>query len=511
MTQDVLDLTREWGELGDLLRLAPEPDDFLEAGLAWLEGIAPYDLATVWEVDGDVLKVRTARGKLKTQKVLQHEVDLKTHDDLRRVLRDRMPRVNTEHDHKDGEGDLFDHVIDLAPGHSCMVVPLYAGTETLGLLSLDRNVCESYSGETMRLVDLYGRILALGLLVASRAQTLSHLYREERSRNEILARDPAADDPVSVMQRSASVAIRAIVEQARAVAVSGSTLLILGETGTGKDVMAQAVHQWSPRREAPFIKVNCAAIPEGVLESELFGHVKGAFTGAVRDRDGRFRVAHGGTLFLDELGELPAALQAKLLRVLQEGCFEPLGSDKTIKVDVRIIAATNVDLAAAVKRKAFREDLYYRLSVFPLHLPPLRERLEDLPVLVEHLLGRFRHIGPKLKVSTEGLQLLRAYSWPGNIRELSNVLERAVIMANARGAHELTPFLALASLSPGALPGDVPAPAAVMTLNEAMRQHIKRALVVAEGKIYGDDGAAAMLGMKPSTLQSKMKKLKIKK
>ncbi len=511
MCPEVLDLANQLKELGALVERVPDLDDFLDAGLKWLAEVTPYDLATVWQVDGDILKVRTAQGRLTSRKVLAHQVNLGAHQDLKRVLQDRVARVNTEHDHRDGDGDLFDHVLDLTPGHSCMVVPLYAGDQTLGLLSLDRNVCETYSSEVMRLVDLYAHILALGMLVTAQAGKLSSLYREEKALTELLLKDRDGDDPVALLGRTLSPALRAIVEQAKAVATTDSAVLIRGETGSGKEVLATALHRWSRRRDKPLLKVNCASIPAGTLESELFGHVKGAFTGAVRDRDGRFRAANGGTIFLDEIGDMPLELQAKLLRVLQEGAFEPVGSDQTIKVDVRLLAATNVDLEDAIRKKTFREDLYYRINVFPLTLPPLRDRLEDLPALIDAFLEalRRRDGGKPLKVGKVGLDSLRAYGWPGNVRELRNVLERAVILARGRGAVDVASFLTLAPLSPGrGAPTAANSP--VTTLDEATRVHIKRALEAAGGKIYGSDGAAQLLGLKPSTLQSKMKKLKIK-
>jgi len=516
MARDILDLTRELGELGALLAELPDLDDFLEAGLAWLAAVAPYDLATIWQIDGDQadrLKVRVARGTLTSRKVLEHTVELGHHPELKRVLTSRAPRINTAHDHAEGEGDIFDGVLALLPGHSCMVAPLYAGERTLGLLSLDRNVCETYSTEVLHVVELFARLLAMGMLVTTQARRLTALYQEEKARNEILRADVVPGDPVSVLEATRNPELRSTVAQARAVAVSGSAVLIRGETGTGKEVMALALHRWSERHEGPFIRVNCAAIPEGMLESELFGHVKGAYTGAVREREGRFRAAHGGTLFLDEIGELSPALQAKLLRVLQEGTFEPVGSDRTTKVDVRILAATNLDLEEAIRKKTFREDLYYRINVFPLTLPPLAARTEDLPLLVEHFLGRFRQRTTKaLKVGKAGMQLLADYPWPGNIRELGNVLERAVILATSQGLADLTPMLALAQLgnAPRSVSAASPAGVPVVSLDEATRRHIRQALDATGGKIYGPEGAAALLGLKPSTLQSKMKKLRLK-
>ena len=505
-----LDLTKELGQLGELIGRSPDLDDFLSAGLTWLGEMAPYDLATVWEVSGEQLKVRTAAGRLTSRKVLEHVVDLRTHKDLRRVLAGRIARVNSEHDHRDGDGDLFDGVIELLPGHSCMVVPLYAGEQTLGLLSLDRNVCEPYSGHVLQLVDLYGRILALGMLVTSQAQRLNRLYEEEHSRRRILQDDAQSLDPVAALVASASPRVQALLGQARAVAESTAPVLILGATGVGKEVLAQALHQWSRRAQGPFIRINCAAFPEGMLESEFFGHVRGAFTGAVRDRPGRLRAAHGGTLFLDEIGDMPLLLQSKLLRVLQEGSFEPVGSDQTIKVDVRVLAATHVDLEAAIRHKTFREDLYYRLNVLPLLLPPLAQRVEDLPQLVQFFLRKFQPpSGQALHLGKTGMQQLAAYPWPGNVRELGNILERAAILAGSEGKTELTPFLSLTPAPPAERQA-APASGLIVSLDEATAQHIRRALQATGGKIYGADGAAALLCLKPSTLQSKMQKLRIK-
>jgi transcriptional regulator with GAF, ATPase, and Fis domain len=291
------------------------------------------------------------------------------------------------------------------------------------------------------------------------------------------------------------------------VASTLTPVLIRGETGTGKEQLARAIHRWSGREARPFVKMNCAAIPQGLLESELFGHVRGGFTGATTNRAGRFQTANGGTLLLDEMGELPMDLQGKLLRVLQEGTFEPVGSDKTVKVDVRILAATHVDLEQAIVERRFREDLYYRLNVFPLALPPLRERLDDLPALCASLLrqleGRTGRRG--LRVSDDAVRALRRHGWPGNIRELANVLERAVILGAGKvlGPHDLDlgqPRAGTTSATPSRVP-------ALCTLDDMERIHIRGVLTRTRGRIYGKDGAAAVLGMKPSTLQSRMKKL----
>jgi PAS domain S-box-containing protein len=298
-----------------------------------------------------------------------------------------------------------------------------------------------------------------------------------------------------------SRALTAVLDSVERVAATDATVLISGETGTGKELIARAIHSSSRRSERPFVKLNCAALPAGLVESELFGHEKGAFTGALSRRIGRFELAHTGTLFLDEVGELPAEAQAKLLRVLQEREFERVGGSTPIRTDVRILAATNRDLLRAVREKTFREDLYYRLSVFPLHLPPLRERQEDVPLLVHFLIGKFAsRIGRKIDgVSQETMRRLLAYGWPGNIRELENVLERAIILAR-EGILEIG-----LDIVPGS---EEVAPAG--TLEEMERRHIAAALEQTAWVIDGSRGAARVLGLHPNTLRSRMKKLGIR-
>jgi len=302
-----------------------------------------------------------------------------------------------------------------------------------------------------------------------------------------------------------SAALRQVLKQVETVAPTGSTVLIRGETGTGKELIARALHDLSSRRERTFVKLNCAAIPTGLLESELFGHERGAFTGAISQKVGRFELAHQGTLFLDEVGDIPPELQPKLLRVLQEQEFERLGSTKTIKVDVRLVAATNRDLAAMVAESRFRSDLYYRLNVFPLVLPPLRERRDDIPPLVRHFTQRFaRRMGRRIEtIPSTVMEALVQYPWPGNIRELQNVVERAVILSP--GSSLLVP---LGDLQAAAAQTPVPTGEAV-TLADAEREHIVSALRETGWVVGGPKGAAARLGMKRSTLLWKMKKLDI--
>jgi formate hydrogenlyase transcriptional activator len=293
-----------------------------------------------------------------------------------------------------------------------------------------------------------------------------------------------------------STALGEVLNQIRTVAPTDSTVLIEGETGTGKELIAQAIHMNSRRRDRPFVKLNCAAIPLGLLESELFGHERGAFTGAVAQRIGRFEAADGGTLFLDEIGDIPLELQAKLLRVLQEQEFERLGSTYTRRVNVRVVAATNQDLAALVAEKLFRMDLYYRLNVFPIALPPLRHRLEDIPMLVAHFVNRYAAAMAKQidRISPDALEALLNYPWPGNIRELQNFIERAVILTSG-DALRLSPFPSHAAFHTEAV-----------TLADAERDHMLNALRESKWVVGGAAGAAARLGLKRTTLISKMRK-----
>jgi transcriptional regulator with GAF, ATPase, and Fis domain len=299
-----------------------------------------------------------------------------------------------------------------------------------------------------------------------------------------------------------SPALEAVLEQVERVAPTGSTVLIQGETGTGKELIAHAIHNISSRCGRPFVRLNCAAIPLDLLESELFGHEKGAFTGAIAQKIGRFELADKGTLFLDEVGDIPPALQPKLLRVLQEQEFERLGSARTHQVDVRLVAATNRDLAEMVNRGQFRSDLYYRLNVFPVLLPPLRARPEDIPTLVKHFVEIFgRRMGREIEhIPAETMSALNSYRWPGNIRELQNLVERAVILSND-------------GVLPNPLPTTAPHPlttsTAATTLRESERFLILQTLQEVRWVIGGPKGAAAKLGLKRTTLIHKMQKLGI--
>jgi formate hydrogenlyase transcriptional activator len=339
--------------------------------------------------------------------------------------------------------------------------------------------------------------------------TLEKLYLEDELRNELKFEE--------IVGRSE--ALRQVLEQIETVAPTDSTVLIYGETGSGKELIARAVHNLSSRKPGSFVKLNCAAIPTGLLESELFGHEKGAFTGAITQRIGRFELANRGTMFLDEVGEIPLELQPKLLRVLQEREFERLGSARTLRTDARLIAATNRDLETLVQEQKFRPDLYYRLNVFPVRVPSLRERPEDIPLLVRHFVQQFsRQLGKTIDaIPAETMRALTRYPWPGNIRELQNVVERAVILTSGPvltvRAEDLRP--------PNQTPSSLPIPAGngftasstgkiVEALEEAERRQILSALEKSNWIVAGPEGAAARLGLKRSTLQSRMQKIGIR-
>ena len=296
--------------------------------------------------------------------------------------------------------------------------------------------------------------------------------------------------------------MRRVLKEVETVAPTVSTVLIYGETGTGKELIARAIHNISGRSNRPFVKLNCAAIPSGLLESELFGHEKGAFTGAVAQKIGRFELAHEGTLFLDEVGDIPLELQPKLLRVLQEQEFERLGSTRTTRVNVRIVAATNRDLAQMTRAKQFREDLYFRLNVFPIHLPSLRERSGDIPLLVRHYVDKYsQRMNKRVEtIPPEAMAALCSYSWPGNIRELQNFIERSVILTSGNVLRVQAKELQLDSPVAASTGG---------TLEEIEREHILQALRETDGVIGGRLGAALRLGLKRTTLLSRMQKFGI--
>ncbi len=340
---------------------------------------------------------------------------------------------------------------------------------------------------------------------------LKNSYKEiEQLKNQLESENVSLKEEISLSFNYenlvyASAEISDVLTQVEQVATTKATVLILGETGTGKELIARAIHNTSPRKNGPLIRVNCAAIPAELLESELFGHVKGSFTGAVKDRIGKFQLADKGTLFLDEIGELPLELQPKLLRAIQEGEIEPIGSSKIIKLDLRIIAATNRELDKEVKANRFRQDLFFRLNVFPITVPPLRDRIEDIPVLVDYFLDKFcKKYQKKINsISKHALQQMKVYQWPGNVRELENVVERAVIIVDNDKTillefdFKTEPHLEKSNNSK-------------MSLDEIQSNHIIKMLNLTNWKISGQDGAAELLGLKVSTLRDRMSKLGIK-
>jgi formate hydrogenlyase transcriptional activator len=378
-------------------------------------------------------------------------------------------------------------------------LPLTTARRRLGALVFTSKQPSAYNATDQGFLQQVARQVAVAVenaLTFQEAEALKDrlakekAYLEDEVRTEHNFGDIVGDSP----------ALRAVLKNVQVVAPTDSTVLVCGETGTGKELIARAVHDLSPRKGRTFVKLNCSAIPTGLLESELFGHERGAFTGAIAQKIGRFELAHQGTLFLDEVGDIPLELQPKLLRVLQEQEFERLGGTRTIKVDVRLVAATNRDLAKMVAEGRFRSDLYYRLNVFPLTLPPLRERPDDIPRLVHHFTHLFaRRMGRRIEsIPTSVMEGLVRYHWPGNVRELQNVIERAVILSPGS-----TLQVPLADLAPPSVPRQTPA----VTLAEVEREQILAALQQTGWRVGGPKGAAARLGIKRTTLQKTMKRM----
>jgi formate hydrogenlyase transcriptional activator len=402
-------------------------------------------------------------------------------------------------------------------------VPLVTHGRTFGTINLASRNPEAFTSEDVELIQQVAAQVAIALENALAFKEIDalkdklaveKLYLEEEIRSEFNFEEIIGESP----------ALRRTLAQVELAAPAGTTVLIQGETGTGKEIIARAIHNLSPRRERTFVKVNCAAIPAGLLESELFGHERGAFTGALAQKIGRFEFADRGTLFLDEIADLPLELQPKLLRVLQEHEFERLGGNRTQRVDVRVVAATNADLAQLVAERKFRSDLYYRLNVFPIFVPPLRERREDVPLLVRYFVQSFSRRQNKTVeyIPSDVMDALVNYSWPGNVRELENLIERAVLLS--AGKELRVPIAELKSAAPSAPVGVFdaslipasPSPSAnsasapIATLEDAERHHILRALRQTQWRISGPRGAANLLGMKRTTLQARIRKLGIK-
>ncbi|HBE69375.1 MAG TPA: hydrogenase [Planctomycetaceae bacterium] len=394
---------------------------------------------------------------------------------------------------------------------SFLGLPLRYRDSTLGVLGMFSR--EPIGDSCREWLYMIADHLAAAIANAQAHEEIDSLKRQLEQENEYLREEVSASAFGELVGNSP--ALHKVSQQIDLVAPTDSSVLILGESGTGKELVAREVHSRSGRADRPLIKVNCAAVPRELYESEFFGHTKGSFTGAVRDRAGRFELADGGTLFLDEIGEIPLDLQAKLLRILQEGELERIGEEKTRRVDVRIIAATNRHLDQEAAKGRFRQDLFYRLSVFPIQLPALRDRVEDIPLLAEHFLQQFaRKFGHrKLKLTLANAQELQRYAWPGNIRELQHVLERAAILsAGGKLTFELNHQLASPATNNALPKSSSGAARQILTetqLQELQAENIRLALEQTGGKVYGEGGAAELLGIKPTTLASRIRKMAI--
>jgi formate hydrogenlyase transcriptional activator len=414
------------------------------------------------------------------------------------AVRDREAKRYTAEQLRQSDSEIAKRLV--AEGiRTAVCLPLVTRHRAIGALNLGSRRDNAFSDSDVTFLAQVANQIAIAVENAIVFREISKL-KDKLAEEKLYLEDEIRTERNFSEMVGESAAFKAILKQIETVAPTRATVLILGETGTGKELIARAIHQLSGRSDRTFVKLNCAAIPTGLLESELFGHEKGAFTGAIAQKIGRFELADGGTLFLDEIGDIPLELQPKLLRALQEQDFERLGGNRTIHVDVRLVAATNRDLARMVEDREFRSDLYYRLNVFPIHVPPLRERREDIPILVRYFAQKYarrmdRHIET---ISAESMERLYRYNWPGNIRELENLIERAVIISKG-------PVLCIPALD---VRGET-AESAPQTLAAAEREHIIRVLNETNWVLSGPSGAAARLGMKRTTLQSRMKKLGI--
>jgi formate hydrogenlyase transcriptional activator len=397
-------------------------------------------------------------------------------------------------------------------GTAC-ILPLISRGRVLGTFGVVKYQDNAFTSDDIEFLSQIGNQVAIAVENALAFGEIREL-KEKLAQEKLYLEDEIRSEMNFAQIVGKSASLRRVLKQVETVAPTDSTVLIYGDTGTGKELIARAIHDLSPRRSKPFVKLNCAAIPTGLLESELFGHEKGAFTGAIAQRIGRFEVANGGTIFLDEIGEIPLELQTKLLRVLQEREFERLGSSRTLRTDARLIAATNRDLEAMVSEQKFRSDLFFRLNVFPVHVPPLRERQGDIPLLVRHFTQQFsRRMNRAIEtIPSATMDALGRYHWPGNIRELQNVIERAVIISSGPVLSVDVTDLKFPKAGP---PAEKPASAKSTNgalhdvLEETERQQILKALKECNWVVAGPNGAAAHLAMKRSTLQLRMHKLGI--
>lgn len=505
---------------------AVQPDRVLDLILQSMNELVNYELAVILKLHNrNQLVVEKAAGPLVNDDLRRFSIDLMKRRDIADLIQNAEPFLfNEETVHT----DTYEEILNLPDSHSCLVAPLYLKDEPIGLLTLDHRACGMFSPAIVRFIGTLAKLIAI---IMAQNDSSTYLLTRQKSltqeRNLLLRPESGGFEKIL----GDSPAWRIVTELIRTVSASDLPVLIQGETGTGKEETARTVHDLSDRKDNPFITLNCSALTTSLAESELFGHEKGAFTSAVTQRKGRFELADGGTLFLDEIADLPLEIQPKLLRTLQEGTFERVGGEKTLRCDVRLIAASNKDLREEVRAGRFREDLYYRLGVFPIHLPPLREREDDVILLAGHFMARLR--GEKRYadhyLTPEAVECLLRHPWPGNVRELQNVIQRSALVAREgrigpehlglKGQESLALFPRSSELSrEGGAVGDRASGkaavkglnrAAFPTLDETVKNHIERALAASGGRIYGETGAARLLGLKPTTLQSRMKKLGI--
>jgi formate hydrogenlyase transcriptional activator len=493
-------------ELSTVLLANVDIRKLLSAFSASMRQMVPHDAATL-------ALFEESTGKLRVQFLAGGETEASSRGDVLldpdtspagRAFRTRQPLILNRMDRWPFSPESVKHLTALGM-QSGLWVPLIHRERTLGSMTVASRKESAFNQHDAEMLSQVAGQVAMAvnnaLAFKQIAELRDRLSQEKQYLQEEINLEHRFEDIVGE-----STGLRNVLRQIETVAPTDATVLIQGETGTGKELLARAIHRLSPRNDRTFIKLNCAAIPAGLIESELFGHEKGAFTGAIARKVGRLELAHEGTLFLDEIGEMPLDLQPKLLRALQEHEIERLGGTRPIPVNVRLIAATNRDLAKMVAEKQFRSDLYYRLKVFPVFSPPLRERAADIPTLVRHFVDRHsRRMGKTITtIPTEAMAALVAWKWPGNIRELENFLERAVILSKGPVLH-----VPLAELEIMEEEEEDAAVAANPTLQAAERDHILRALREAKGMIGGPNGAAERLGLKRTTLNSKMKKLGI--
>ena len=419
-----------------------------------------------------------------------------------RVLDEQKPIIQTFDEDTVIEAEVVREAFRKEGFQSSILIPMITPRQAIGTLNLQSRNVDQYSevdGEFLLDVAKQVALAVENMLAYEEIAALKHRLEEE---NLYLMQEMEVHHDFDDLIGKSST-FKKVLKATETVAETNASVLLLGETGTGKELIAREVHRLSPRQDKMLVKVNCASLPANLIESEMFGHEKGAFTGATARKTGRFELADGGSLFLDEIGELPLELQAKLLRVLQEGTFERLGGTETIEVDVRIIAATNRDLEEAIEEGTFRQDLFYRLNVFPIQIPALRDRQEDILPLVRHFVGLYSHkLGKQVEtIPQKTVTALERYPWPGNVRELENIIERAVIVSQSAQLELGDWFSKEADATLRHLK--------TMSLEDVEREHILKVLEMTNWRISGENGAAKILGLKRTTLQSRMEKLGI--